>query len=424
MKVIVVAIAILISTSIGFAQNDEPLAIEDEIYFEHIKSVKFHLSSLPTSYPILDLKGTGRLLLSFDDLEGDNKDYVYTITHCDKDWIPTQINELEYMTGFNEVDITNFQLSNQSKQDYTHYELLIPNNTTQLKLSGNYILSVLDEDNGNEVVLTKRFLVVEHLINITADVLPALNTEKYNTHQRVDFGIDLNKFYISDAHNELYVHILQNNRWDNALKNIKPLNVVGDVIQYNKFNTSSFPGGKEFRFFDTRDILINSERTQSIDINRHSVDVILKNDVKRGYKQYLYYRDGNGAFVPNYLSTQRNGKATSEYTHVTMILESAQPIYDHDIYAVGEFSAWKLYPENQLEYVEDLKAYVGVLLLKQGYYNYYYAAIGEDNVPNYELTEGNSFETENEYTILAYYRQLGARYDRLIGVSSVNSLKD
>lgn len=409
-------------TALG--QFNQGVPIEDEIYYEHIKSVKFHHSSLPTSYPILDLKSSGRLKLSFDDLEGGNKDYEYSIIHCDKNWVPSNLNEMEYLNGFNGEDITSFSFSSQTIQDYTHYELLLPNGRTSLKLSGNYILAVIDEDNGSDLILTKRFMIVEPIVKIQTDIVPALNAELYNTHQRVEFNLDLNKFYISDPNNEVFVTILQNYRWETAISDIRPLNVLGDMITYNKFNTSSFPGGKEFRYFDTRDILINSDRTQSIEINRRSIDLILKNDSKRQYRNYLFYRDGNGTFIPNYESTMRNGKATSEYMNVTFILESDHPIYDRDLYVVGEFSAWKLYPENKMEYVDDLKSYIGVLLLKQGYYNYLYASIGNDNVPDYELTEGNWFETENEYTILAYYRQLGSRYDRLIGVRNINSLKD
>ncbi len=414
----------LLSLCNFFLFGQENLPIEDEIYFEHIKSVKFHHSSLPTSYPIIDLKSNGRLKLSFDDMEGSNKDYVYSIIHCDKDWIPTNIDEIEYLDGFNEEDITRYAFSNQTIHDYTHYELLIPNENTSWNISGNYVLMVMDEDADNEIILTKRFAVVEPQIKMTAEILPALNSEHYNTHQRVDFKFDLNKFYISDPMNEISVTILQNYRWDNSIQNLKPLTAIGDQINFNKFSTSSFPAGREFRYFDTRDILINSDRTEAIEINTYRIDVQLKIDRKRAFKNYIFIRDGNGTFVPNYQTISRNGKATSEYTNVIFTLDSSQPIFGHDVYVVGEFSSWKLYPENQMTYATDLKAYMADILLKQGYYNYYYVAVDDKDQTHFEETEGNWFETENEYTILVYYRQFGSRYDRLIGVSNLNSIKE
>ncbi len=356
-------------------------------------------------------------------MEGGNKDYVYSIQHCDKNWVATNIDELEYLDGFNEEDIQYATFSSQTIHDYTHYELLLPNGSTSWNLSGNYILTVIDEDEDNMIILTRRFCVVEPLIKIETRILPAFNAEFYNTHQRVDFSLDLNKFYVSDPMNEVFVTILQNNRWDNAIQDIKPLTAIGDMVNFNKFGTSSFPAGKEFRYFDTRDIQLNSDRTEAIEINTYSVDVLLKKDIKRETKNYIFYKEGNGAFVPNYESLKRNGKSSSEYTSVIFTLESNQPIYGSDVYLVGEFSSWNLYPENQMIYDDELQAYQAEVLLKQGYYNYLYACVNEKNEVDYEVTEGNWFETENEYTVLVYYRQLGSRYDRLIGVSSANTLK-
>ncbi|GLR16846.1 DUF5103 domain-containing protein [Portibacter lacus] len=356
-------------------------------------------------------------------MEGGNKDYVYSIQHCDKDWNPSKIDELEYLEGFNEEDIRSATFSSQTIHDYTHYELLIPNRNTSWNLSGNYILTVMDEDEDNLVIITRRFMVVEPILSITGEVLPAFNASLYNTHQRIDFMLNLNKFYISDPMNELYVHILQNQRWDNAIYDIKPLTAIGDQINFNKFGTSTFPAGKEFRYFDTRDIQLNSDKIEAIEINTYAIDVLLKKEKFRETKNYIYYREGNGVFVPNYETLTRNGKATSEYTNVLFTLESDYNLKGYDLYVVGEFSGWNYYPENQLTYNEDKGFYEADILLKQGYYNYYYAAVDDRNEAHFELTEGNWFETENEYTILVYYRQLGARYDRLIGVTNINSLQ-
>jgi hypothetical protein len=36
---------------------------------------------------------------------------------------------------------------------------------------------------------------------------------------------------------------------------------------------------------------------------------------------------------------------------------------------------------------------------------------------------GNFWETENQYTVLVYYRAPGSRFDRLLGKGSANSSK-
>ncbi len=62
------------------------------------------------------------------------------------------------------------------------------------------------------------------------------------------------------------------------------------------------------------------------------------------------------------------------------------------------------------------------MLLKQGYYNYQYAVItdGSDKASVYPVE--NSFaETENNYRIIVYYRGTSDQYDRIIGITMVNS---
>ncbi len=41
---------------------------------------------------------------------------------------------------------------------------------------------------------------------------------------------------------------------------------------------------------------------------------------------------------------------------------------------------------------------------------------------SFAQTEGNLWETENEYLILVYYRPLAGRADELIGYTRLNSL--
>ena len=66
--------------------------------------------------------------------------------------------------------------------------------------------------------------------------------------------------------------------------------------------------------------------------------------------------------------------------------------------------------------------YEKAVLLKQGLYNYQYLF-----VPNGEIAgqtapiEGDFFQTENQYSVYVYYRPMGSRYDRLIGVAIIKN---
>jgi hypothetical protein len=62
----------------------------------------------------------------------------------------------------------------------------------------------------------------------------------------------------------------------------------------------------------------------------------------------------------------------------------------------------------RLHYNEETRLYEASVMLKQGYYNYYY------DTPD-DSVEGNYYQTQNEYLILVYARPIGERYDSLVG---------
>ena len=66
--------------------------------------------------------------------------------------------------------------------------------------------------------------------------------------------------------------------------------------------------------------------------------------------------------------------------------------------------------------------YEGVLLLKQGFYNYKYVVKNKDQV-NKNFFSGSNALAENDYLILVYYRSIGQQHDELIGVGQTNSFQ-
>ena len=112
----------------------------------------------------------------------------------------------------------------------------------------------------------------------------------------------------------------------------------------------------------------------------------------------------------------------TDYGLVLFALDKNVPFYDADVYLFGKLTDWKIQEKFKMAYSEKLEVYAVDVLLKQGYYNYNYAIVkkGTSKADLKEL-EGNWFETENEYTILVYYRPFGARYDQLVGAITINS---
>ena len=112
----------------------------------------------------------------------------------------------------------------------------------------------------------------------------------------------------------------------------------------------------------------------------------------------------------------------SEYVDVLFTLYSPGEMYGEDIYIFGGLSDWEFKPEFKMAYNPAIYAYVGKAKLKQGYYDYIYAAVSQETgEADFEVTEGDWYETENQYTILIYYRPFGSRFDQLIGILDLNS---
>ncbi|HEX4852265.1 MAG TPA: DUF5103 domain-containing protein, partial [Puia sp.] len=73
----------------------------------------------------------------------------------------------------------------------------------------------------------------------------------------------------------------------------------------------------------------------------------------------------------------------------------------------------------------DKGSYEVSLFLKHGYYNYAYVTVTKGDparVPSFDFTEGNSLEATDTYIILVYYRPIGARTDRLMGMTRLSSV--
>jgi hypothetical protein len=398
--------------------SQEDFRFEDDVYLDYIKSVKLHHAGLPTSLPMIDLGSSGRLVLTFDDLEGGDKDYTYEIIHCDRNWNRSDLDEYDFINGFNNEEIDNVSYSRGTDINYTNYSLTLPNDDIEWIVSGNYLLVVYEDEYDKVPALTRRFMVVEPLVKVLGQVIDSRNVGAAKTHHALDISINNKDFRISNAMSEIEVFMLQNHRWDTALKGIKPGFVRGDNIELGIASRNEFPAGKEFRIVDLRSAEYRGEGVHSLETRNGIKHALVHLDQNRYWKNYHTYDDINGQYVLD--NADRGGAMHSEYMNVYFNIELERPLLDGDIYIVGAFNDWQLKEENRLVYDSFRNLYSTDFLLRQGFYDYIYAVKTDDGV-DYSVLEGDWFETRNEYTILVYYSEFGSRFDRLIGVGNLAS---
>jgi hypothetical protein len=421
-RVIKASIITLILGSPALAvQPSGQVIYEDYVFTDNIKTVQMHAQGREMSYPVIELGGREILVFSFDDLDGDVKNYQYTIVHCNADWTPSLLFPSDYIDGFYENPLSNYRLSFNTFVPYTHYSITLPNNDVSPKLSGNYIIKIFEDYDQEKIVLTRRFMVSESRVSIRARIHRPHLAIHYNTGQQVSFTLHYPDLPVYDPHSEFFVSVMQNGRKDNVIAGLNPRHIRAGETVYENEEKMVFPAGNEFRNFDTKSLRYQTEFIRSIDFRNGLNHVTLHPSRSRQYGRYFSHHDINGRYLIRN-EEGRNPSVDADYVLVHFTLPWDVPFDNGNVYVIGALSDWNFYHYNSMAYSYDNKAYELSLLLKQGYYNYQFVFL-EDGAPAGDATyfEGNFFETENDYLIKVYHRPPGSRYDRLAGIRQVNS---
>lgn len=397
----------------------------DSIFVNNIKTVKLYNAGNQLTMPIINLSSSNQVELDFDDLDADVKNYYYTYQLCNSDWTPADLDPFDYLKGFTQSQLSDYRMSSIANTRYTHYQTLLPDKNISPTRSGNYLLKVYLNGDTSQLVFTKRLMVVENKAVIAATVMQPFSTDISNTHQKLQFTVDIGGLTNFNGAQELKVIVLQNYRWDNAIKDLAPAFIRGNILEYNSESSGIFPGGNEWRGLDLRDFHLQSARVLTANYNRNSTDIFLRPDVPREGNQYAYYHDLNGRFV---MQAIRGVNPFWEADYATVYFSFAPPngeaYPNKDIYLFGELTNYEFTDSLKMVFNPDKREYETHLLLKQGLYDYTYIAVDKNDPTIYNEMDGNFNETENLYTILVYYKSFISRADRLIGVATFDSRGD
>ena len=412
MKKITVLLSLLCCASAITAQRHE-------ILDRQLHTLQVVVNDDPLLPPIMNLGGGNHLEIGFDEFSHEYHRYIYKVEHCNADWSPsTEIFESDYMNGFNGEPIEDYEKSFNTTVLYTHYSLRIPNENISLKLSGNYKLTVYNDEGDEPVpVLTACFSLVEPGVGIGATVSTNTDIDFNKSHQQVDFSVNYGLVKVIDPHRELKTVVMQNRRWDNCVVNPKPNIQAANKIEFTHNRQLIFPAGNEYHKFEILDVHIptlNVDRMEWFDPYYHAT--LYPNQTARNN---LYDEDQNGAFIIRN-SDDEDVATTCDYVFTHFTLKSPQ-LPGGEVYLNGEWTYNRFIPEYRMTYNRETQAYEATALLKQGYYNYNYLFVPDGETQgNSGRTDGNFYETENEYIILVYHRPNGGRYDKLVGYRRMN----
>jgi len=374
----------------------------------HIGTAVCTVNDYPYKYPIAELNEY--VFISFDDLEGDQKNYYYRIRRFDQNWNPSPLFPSEYIDGYDSDYIEGEQNSQATIQSYTRYFFRLPNANTRITKSGNYLIEILDED--EEPVFNFPLIIYENRVPVSVAVQRALDPAKLRTHQYVHAILDISSFPIADPSSDLTVQILRNENPFDPVSFHAPAFYAGNKLDYHFPQQALFEGGDEFLHFETRDLRGYNAGTDSLRLRE------LYHAYLTPWRPVAYYRalkDIDGSFVVASLQG-RDAHTESDYVRVHFRLPADVVPPDKPIYVTGRFNHWRPSGIHRLRLTEDGKFYETSLLLKQGYYDYYYVGKNGDGSIDWTAVWPSFAETENRYTVLVYYHPPGARHIRIIGM--------
>jgi hypothetical protein len=405
----------LVLTFLSFRSFFAQTAVEQDPPF-NIKTISF-VQNGRNVIPFFKLGDTFEI--QFDDLYSDEADYYYTLTHYNTDWsLPSSLSKAEYLTGLDNQRIITYQNSFNTLQLYSHYKQIFPNNFNQITKSGNYLLTVLNDE--NEIVFTRKFVLYEEGIQVGLIVRRSRDFETIDAKQNMELTLNYGDKILQNPIQNVKVTLLQNGNWNTSISGVKPQYTLGSELIYRYNKETQFWGGNECYTIDNKIIRGTNNTVAKVTSGDQIYNTYLYTNTPRKRSVYTYFPDINGNFfVQNANSNLPETEADYSWVYFSLDMPQEQ---DKDVFIAGMFTNYALSEETKMEYNSTKKCYEKAILIKQGFTNFQYLLADKSGkIDQKNAIDGNFFQTENNYTALIYYKGNNERYDRVIGIGMASS---
>ena len=283
--------------------------------------------------PVLRLGSDDFISISFDEMSHQYHRFVYNIRHCMADWSESELLESEYMDGFNGQPVNDYKTSVNTTFQYTHYTLNLPNDDVNFLVSGNYEVTITDEDDGTEMVRA-RFAIIEDGAFVSASVSGNTDIDTNEHNQQLSINVNFSKLPVSDPEREIIVMATQNRRSDLMKTGMRPTHITPSQMQFNHCRELIFPGGNEYRRFEIVNMYDYTQNVDRIDFFDPYFHAILFPDERR--REYRYDQDHNGRYLIRY-SQAADSDTEADYLLVHFTLKIPK-IRDGKVFIDGDFT--------------------------------------------------------------------------------------
>jgi len=387
------------------------------IKMPNIKSLQVILNDDFEALPVLQLKGHDVMHISFDELSHNYRRFTYRVEPCNPDWTPTEgLFDADWLEGINDQPIDEYDNSINTSVLYTHYAFDFPNEQTNVRISGNYRLHIMDDETQEDAAVVE-FRVLEPITNVGLGITTNTDIDLNDRYQQLKMTVKLNGLRVIRLDEELQTFVMQNGREDNMKVNIKPNYITSQSLQWEHNRQLIFDAGNEYHKFEVLDPRHISMGLSDVmwDKGTNTWHAIPYPCEQR--RSYLYDQDANGAFLLRN-SDNYDAERTSEYVYIHYFLKSLHKYDNAHIVVNGRWTTEPL--DNYIMRYDELEqTYKLTVMQKLGYYNYQLLLMDLDGTTHTLPEEGSFFETENSYQAFVYYKATSERVWRLVGFQEI-----
>lgn len=380
-----------------------------------IRTVQCYPEGKPFAEPILSLEGRDRLLFSFDDLSPDINSYTYKIIHCDPEGNASNLSPFDYLDGFFSNPIEEYSSSFNTVVSYTHFTLTLPNENVSMKLSGNYLLQVFNDDNPDSAVISQSFAVLDNRTTVRAEIVNATNPNDLATSQQLNFSVNYNNLPVYNPMRDIKVYVTQNQD-PHSRRAFNPTFVQENRLLYGNGIDNIFNGLAPFRNFQCSSLVYYTQYVKDVVKGPGGI----YNFILQPSSVYTTYvpLPGLGGNYRIEAENTSDPETEADYIIAHFAIYYPEPLAASDVYIYGKFSDWKLLPSQKMSYDFKNKAYVGEAEVKQGIYDYMYAVVpqGKETLDLVRL-QGNFYQNRNSYEIRCYFYNYNLGYYEFVGYS-------
>jgi len=371
-------------------------------------------------FPIVSLNG-GSLIFHFDLIQDDREWLNYRLLPADMDGNLVEVEASEFVQGFYQGEISDAELAYNTTTDYVHYSLAFPNQMMRPTQSGRYWLLLYRNDDFsdfNNHVMAFPLFVSSDQMKVTGRLLRSNDVSMIYSHQQIETTVIPSSMNFNDIPRDMRVVIYKNHELKSELPPLAPTFITPNHWTFQHNDLPGFAGGNEWRVMDTRQIVSPGFHVDHTLPNQDNPEIWIQTDESNAKSKYGW-NDMNG--ITQFGTTVASVNAL-DADYLLTHFQFKSRAFEGGKLVLEYYTALGCKEEIEMHYNNNNTCYETSAYLKQGIYNYRYRWKNDyDKNEELKFTEGNFFDTQNDYQIILFQKEPIYQKDLILGFYKLRS---